>query len=96
LKQTVTMARSTLPLSLGKASVFLIGENGAGKTTVLDAIARSAGQGLRISKADFGDLANPLKIELTLSDLTNAQQGVAPAISSSKSARHRKFLIDNR
>ena len=63
-------------LEMAGASVFLIGENGAGKTTVLDAIARSAGQGLRISKADFGDLANPLKIELTLSDLTNAQQGV--------------------
>ena len=35
-------------------SVFLIGENGTGKSTVLEATARVLGRGRTISREDFG------------------------------------------
>lgn len=63
-------------LDLGGRSAFVIGENGAGKTSLLTAIARALGRDLAFTSADFADLALPIELCVTLTDLDGQQRGI--------------------
>lgn len=64
---------SAFALPLG-GSLFLVSENGVGKSALLAAIAHALGQDRTITKADFGDLNKPLEIVATLSGFEKADQ----------------------
>lgn len=54
-------------------SLFIIGENGGGKTTLLTAVARAFGRDLVFRAQDFADLQQPIEIEIELTKLDGAQ-----------------------
>jgi hypothetical protein len=57
------------PVPLAGKSVFVVGENAGGKTSLLTAIARALGRDVRFHRADFADLEQPIEIIVTLSSL---------------------------
>lgn len=63
-------------LELSGESVFLIGENGGGKSTFLQAVVRGLGRDLNFTRADFAEETRALRIELTLDDLDLDQQAL--------------------
>lgn len=63
-------------LDLNGETIFVIGENGGGKSSLLTALARSMGRDLGITRADFADPALPIEIRIVLADLDASQQGV--------------------
>ncbi len=63
-------------LDLDGRSLFLIGENAGGKSSLLTAIVRALGRDLRFTRADFRDLQHPIEIEVSLSDFTVEQRGL--------------------
>lgn len=63
-------------LDLGGRSVFVIGENGGGKTSLMTAIARALGRDLNFSSADFANLDESVELRITLTDLDVQQQGI--------------------
>lgn len=60
-------------LDLAGESVFIIGENAGGKTSLLTAVARALGRDLTFTAADFADRAQPIRLEVLLTDLDPAQ-----------------------
>ncbi|HEV7566338.1 MAG TPA: AAA family ATPase [Microbacteriaceae bacterium] len=63
-------------LNLDGESMFVIGENGGGKTSLLTAIARALGRDLHFTAADFADRTQPIDIEVMLRDLSDPQASV--------------------
>lgn len=63
-------------LEVNGESLFVIGENGGGKSTLLTAIARALGRDLNFTRADFADPAVPVELRVFLTDLDVNQQGV--------------------
>jgi energy-coupling factor transporter ATP-binding protein EcfA2 len=63
-----------LPVNGG--SLFLIGENAGGKTSLLTAIARALGRDRGFTRADFRDLQAPIEITATLNDLSAPQRAI--------------------
>jgi predicted ATP-dependent endonuclease of OLD family len=63
-------------LDLDGRSVFVIGENGSGKTALLVAIARGLGRDLSFRRPDFTDANEPIEITATLDDLSGEQRAV--------------------
>jgi AAA domain, putative AbiEii toxin, Type IV TA system/Overcoming lysogenization defect protein-like, TOPRIM domain len=63
-------------LDLGGRSVFVIGENGGGKTSLLTAVARALGRDLSFTSADFASLNQPIELRVTLTELDIHQQGI--------------------
>jgi predicted ATP-dependent endonuclease of OLD family len=63
-------------LELNGESMFVIGENGGGKTSLLTAVARAFGRDLNFRAEDFVDRQQAIEIEATLSHLDQAQAGV--------------------
>jgi len=63
-------------LDLSGRSVFVIGENGGGKTSLLTAVARALGRDPNFTSADFTDLTKPIELRVTLTDLDVQQQGI--------------------
>ncbi len=68
-----------LRLNIGGSSVVFVGENGAGKSSLIAAIARALGKVHQTSRADFGDRAQPLEIILSLSGFTRDDGAVFPS-----------------
>jgi AAA domain len=63
-------------LEVGGRSLFLIGENGGGKSSLLTAIVRALGRDLNFTRADFRDVNQPIELEVTLSEFTTPQRGL--------------------
>jgi predicted ATPase len=63
-------------LEVGGRSLFLIGENGGGKSSLLTAIVRALGRDMNFTRADFRDVNHPIELEVTLSDFTTPQRGL--------------------
>lgn len=63
-------------LPVNGASLFLIGENAGGKTSLLTAIARALGRERSFTRADFRDLQAPIEITATLDGLDAPQRAV--------------------
>lgn len=63
-----------LPVNGG--SLFLIGENAGGKTSLLTAVARALGRERGFTRPDFRDLQVPIEITATLDDLSAPQRAV--------------------
>src|SRR5581483_5724814 len=63
-------------LNLNGESMFVIGENGGGKTSLLTAVARAFGRDLNFQAEDFADRQQAIEIEVTLSHLDQAQAAV--------------------
>lgn len=63
-------------LDVGGRSLFVIGENGGGKTSLLTAVARACGRDLAFRAEDFGDRQQAVEIEVTLGELSAHQAGV--------------------
>lgn len=63
-------------LDVGGRSLFLIGENGGGKTSLLTSIVRALARDLNFTRADFRNLQQPIDIEVTLSEFSQAQRGL--------------------
>jgi ABC-type cobalamin/Fe3+-siderophores transport system ATPase subunit len=61
--------RALTPVPLAGESVFVVGENAGGKTSLLTATARALGRDVRFHRADFADLEQPIEIIVTLSSL---------------------------
>ena len=61
--------RTLASVPLAGESVFVVGENAGGKTSLLTAIARALGRDVRFHRADFADLEQPIEIILMLSSL---------------------------
>jgi predicted ATP-dependent endonuclease of OLD family len=62
-------------LDLDGRSLFLISENGVGKTTMLGAVAKALGKDQSaITKSDFRDAARPIEITATLTDFAPEDQ----------------------
>lgn len=57
-------------------SVFVIGENSGGKTSLLTAVARGLGSDLNFTAADFADRGQAIRIEVLLTDLDQAQSRI--------------------
>lgn len=57
-------------------SLFLIGENAGGKSSVLTAIVRALGRDLNFTRADFRDAHQPIEIEVSLRDFTVDQRAL--------------------
>lgn len=66
----------TFDLPLEGRSIFVIGENAGGKTSLLTAIARALGRDLTFTRADFSDIQAPIELEVTLSDFDQRQRGL--------------------
>lgn len=66
----------SLDLRLDGESIFLISENGGGKSSLLTAIARAMGRDLAFSRSDFGDPAAPIVLRVTLTDLDTRARAV--------------------
>lgn len=66
---------STLDLSLGGESCFVISENGVGKSSLLEAIARATGSVHKeLGELDFRDSTQPIEITAVLRDISSSQQ----------------------
>lgn len=63
-------------LELRGESLFLIGENAGGKTTLLTAMARALGKDLSFGAHDFGNPEQPIEIEATVVALDEDQAAV--------------------
>jgi predicted ATPase len=63
-------------LDVGGRSLFLIGENAGGKSSLLTAIVRALGRDLNFTRADFRDTQQPIEIEVSLSDFTVPERGL--------------------
>lgn len=63
-------------LDVDGRSLFLIGENAGGKSSLLTAIVRGLGRDLSFTRADFRDTQQPIEIEVSLSDFTVDQRGL--------------------
>lgn len=63
-------------LNLEGKSIFVIGENAGGKTSLLTAIARGLGRDLHFEAEDFADRTQPIEIEVALTNLSQAQAAV--------------------
>jgi predicted ATPase len=63
-------------LEIGGRSLFLIGENAGGKSSLLTAIVRALGRDLNFTRADFRDTLQPIEIEVSLSDFSVDQRGL--------------------
>src|ERR1700674_5080404 len=66
----------SLDFDIGGRSLFVIGENAGGKTSLLTGIARALGRDLAFTSADFTDLDQPIELRVTVSDLDTSQRGV--------------------
>jgi len=60
-------------VDLAGESVFVIGENAGGKTSLLIAVGRALGADLNFRVEDFTDPLQPIEVVLTLSDLSREQ-----------------------
>ena len=67
---------SQFDLDLDGSTVFVIGENGSGKTSLLSAVSRALGRDLAFTRADFADSRQPIELRVTLRDLDVEQQGI--------------------
>ena len=67
-----------LSLALDGKSIYLVSENGGGKTSVLTAIARALGKERIATPQDFGDINLPLEVVVKLRGFLPADQGVFP------------------
>ena len=65
-----------LDLPLGGQSVYVIGENASGKTSLLTAIARALGRDLSFAGTDFRDIQQPIEIQVTLQDFAVPQRAL--------------------
>jgi len=63
-------------LDLNGESVFIIGENGGGKTSLLTAVARAFGRDLNFRAEDFADRQQAIEVEVRLGSLSQAQSAV--------------------
>jgi predicted ATP-dependent endonuclease of OLD family len=63
-------------LDLDGRSMWVIGENAGGKTSLLTGIARALGRDLAFPSADFADLQQPIDLRVTLTDLDAGQRAV--------------------
>lgn len=63
-------------IDLDGESMFVIGENAGGKTSLLTAVARAFGRDLNFRAEDFADRQQAIEIEVTLSQLDQAQAAV--------------------
>lgn len=63
-------------LDLDGESMFVIGENAGGKTSLLTAVARAFGRDLNFRAEDFVDRQQTIEIEVTLDQLDAAQAAV--------------------
>ena len=63
-------------LNIGGRSLFLIGENASGKSSLLTAIVRALGRDRMFTRADFRDTQEAIEIEVSLSDFTVEQRGL--------------------
>ena len=63
-------------LQVNGESVFVIGENAGGKTSLLTAVARALGRDRNFTRADFRDLDKPVDIEVTLTEFDKPQRGL--------------------
>jgi predicted ATPase len=63
-------------LELDGESIFVIGENGGGKTSLLTAIARALGRDLHFGAEDFAERTQPIEIEVALTELNQSQAAV--------------------
>lgn len=67
---------ASFQIELGGDSLYLIGENGSGKSALLSALARSLGAQEPFLESDFLDETKPILIVATLGDLTPADQAL--------------------
>src|SRR6266542_902946 len=65
-------------LELDGGSVLLVSENGAGKTSLLVAIAKALGKDRGAAYSDFFDSSLPIEIVVTLSGFDRADQATFP------------------
>ena len=63
-------------LDLNGEPIFVIGENGGGKTSLLTAVARAFGRDLSFRAEDFADRQQAIEIEVVLSHLDQGQAAV--------------------
>ena len=63
-------------VDLNGESIFVIGENAGGKTSLLTAVARAFGRDLNFRAEDFADRQQAIEIEVTLTNLDHAQAAV--------------------
>jgi predicted ATPase len=63
-----------LDLAVGGSSLFLIGENAGGKTSLLTGIARALGRDLHFGRPDFRDPKLAVEITVTLDELSKEQR----------------------
>jgi predicted ATPase len=63
-------------LDVNGRSLFLIGENAGGKSSLLTAIVRAIGRDLSFTRADFRDTRQPIELEVTLSDFSLPDRGL--------------------
>lgn len=67
-------------VNLDGASMFIIGENAGGKTSLLTAIARALGRDLNFRIEDFADRQKAIEIEVTLTCLDQGQAALQPPV----------------
>ncbi|HXA29333.1 MAG TPA: AAA family ATPase [Candidatus Angelobacter sp.] len=72
----------TVSIDVDGSSVFLISENGGGKTTVLNAIAQAIRGEPQVALADFRDPHKPLELVATLRGFSAADQATFPDVMS--------------
>ena len=65
-----------LDLPLEGQSVYVIGENASGKTSLLTAIAQALGRDLSFAGTDFRDIQQPIAIQVTLQDFAVQQRAL--------------------
>ena len=57
-------------------SIFVTGENGCGKSSLLLAVIRGLGIDQRFTIEDFGDSSLPIEVKLTITDLDSQQMAI--------------------
>lgn len=67
---------TSFDLDLDGRSVWVIGENAGGKTSLLTGIAQALGRDLAFASADFADLQQPIELRVTLTDLDAPQRAI--------------------
>jgi putative ATP-dependent endonuclease of OLD family len=65
-------------LSVGGESLFVVSENGAGKTSLLAAIAKALGKDRSVTLSDFADKTQPIEIIVTLSGFDASDSATFP------------------
>ena len=63
-------------LDIGGSSIFVIGENGCGKSSLLLAVIKGLGVDQNFTFEDFGDTGLPIEIILTITDFDTEQTGI--------------------